>query len=126
MNRDFIVRFAAGLFNIHFSVFPVSMDVYAPCYAVWILCSRHLLLPLLTESIWQPSHRAMHSFLGYCLQALAYANYGNYMELELLHKFRPDQLPLETLFDHGLQGNIQGPRHASAELQNLFRAAECV
>ena len=56
----------------------------------------------------------------------AYANYGNYMELELLHKFRSDQLPLETLFDHGLQGNIQGPRHASAELQNLFRAAECV
>ena len=39
-----------------------------------------------------------------------YLNYGNYMELELIQKFKEGQLKLEKLVENGLQGIVQGPR----------------
>ena len=53
-----------------------------------------------------------------------YVNYGNYMELELIYRFSPEQLPLERLQSSGLRGNIQGPRTVSEEVQSLIFEVE--
>ena len=53
-----------------------------------------------------------------------YVNYGNYMELELIHRFSPEQLPLERLKSCGLRGNVQGPRTVPEEVQSLLFAEE--
>lgn len=39
-----------------------------------------------------------------------YQHYGRYMELELIYSFSPETYPLSYLKEHGLSGNVQGPR----------------
>ena len=51
-----------------------------------------------------------------------YLNYGNYMELELIQKFKEGQLKLEKLVENGLQGSVQGPRRADESLLRLFHS----
>ena len=48
-----------------------------------------------------------------------YMNYRNHMELELITAYN-DELTLEELRKHGLNGNIQGPRHLVAELKTFI------
>ena len=48
-----------------------------------------------------------------------YMNYKNHMELELLTQYE-DELTLEKLGAHGLNGNVQGPRRLVAELKEFI------
>lgn len=48
-----------------------------------------------------------------------YMNYKNHMELELLTQYE-DELTLEKLRAHGLNGNVQGPRRLVAELKEFI------
>ena len=45
-----------------------------------------------------------------------YMNYKNHMELELLTKYE-DELTLDKLRTHGLNGNVQGPRRLMGKLK---------
>ena len=61
---------------------------------------------------------------AFVIKGDAYENYGNYMELELLGKFNQSELSLERLSEHGLQGNVQGPRRMNDDLMKLFSEVE--
>lgn len=49
-----------------------------------------------------------------------YINYGNYMELELLSDFENESIHLTSLKEHGMKGNIQGPRRVYDELLDFI------
>lgn len=61
---------------------------------------------------------------AFVIKGDAYENYGNYMELELLVKFSQNELHLERLSKHGLQGSVQGPRRTNDLLDKLFNEVE--
>ena len=45
-----------------------------------------------------------------------YTNYGNYMRIEFIKEIEENLITLNELHNHGMKGNVQGPRLLSNEL----------
>ena len=59
----------------------------------------------------------------YVINGAAFENYGRYMELQLVRKYA-DELKLPNLRNHGLVGNIQGPRRAVDEVSEFINSID--
>ena len=53
-----------------------------------------------------------------------YANYGRYMELELLKTYAEKMLSLEELKNHGFKGNVQGQQRLKEQVIEFINSAE--
>lgn len=59
----------------------------------------------------------------YVINGATFENYGRYMELQVVRKYA-DELKLPNLRNHGLVGNIQGPRRAVDELSEFINSID--
>lgn len=60
----------------------------------------------------------------YILDGTNFVNYGNYMELELLRRYMPNQISYSKLLELGLNGRIQSPRKVLSEISRYISSLE--